>query len=400
MKFDAGHLRLLLVATKSETVQGLARDLFLLDGQVETAVRHDPASALELLESQPFDAVAADLLLPDDGAAALLATLQTHFPRVVRFVIADDPTHAAFAQAAHLAHCLLPRPCDAGTLYETLLDAVASIRRMRDPALAAAVAGILALPDSPDLRRELLGLLADDDTDVEQLERGLGNNPAIAAKIMQISNSAYFGARGSVSSLGEAVSLLGLDTVRGIVTAARLFDSLPSHTAGGFPLQELWHHSIGVAVMVRRVAWHVRASATINRAAFTAALLHDVGKLVMLLAHGEPYAALVRKRDPSGRALWAEEERLFAHHHGNAGALLLELWGLPATIVEAVALHHTPHRTCEGNATPLTLVHIANALVHGDGAGNAREARLDFNYLQRLLLPGKLDAWLSAIVTN
>jgi putative nucleotidyltransferase with HDIG domain len=397
MKQTAGHLRLLLVAAKSETVQGLARDLFLLDEHVETAIRHDPASALELLETEPYDAVAADLLLPDDGAAALLTNLHARFPRLVRLIIADDPTHAVFANAAHLAHCLLPRPCDAGTLYETLLDSVASVRRVRDPALSAAVAGILALPEAPLMRRELLSLLADDEIDIERLEEGLTRNPAIVAKIMQVANSAYFGMRGSVTAVGEAVSLLGLDTVRGIITAARLFDTLPTRAASGFPLQELWQHSVASAVMVRRVAWHVRASAAVNRAAFTAALLHDVGKLVMLLAHGEPYATLVRRRDPAARPLWLEEERVFAHHHGNAGALLLELWGLPSTIVEAVALHHTPHRTCDGNATPLTLVHIANALVHGESTTALREAHLDQNYLQRLLLPGQLDAWRTAI---
>ena len=400
MKHDAGHLRLLLVAAKSESVQGLARDLFLLDDHVETAIRHDPAAALDLLEAEPFDAVAADLLLPDDGATTLLTTLQARFPRVIRLIIADDPTPAVFAQAAHLAHSLLPRPCDAGTIYETLLDAVATLRRMRDPALAAAVAGILALPESPAMRRELLGLIADDEIDIERLEEGLSRNPAIVAKIMQIANSAYFGMRGTVGSVGEAVSLLGLDTVRGIITAARIFDTLPTRAAGNFPLQELWQHSVATAVMVRRVAWHVRASAAVNRAAFTAALLHDVGKLVMLITHGEAYATLVRRREPAARPLWLEEERVFAHHHGNAGALLLELWGLPPAIIEAVALHHTPHRTRDGAATPLTLVHIANALAHGEASNNFREAQLDHNYLQRLLLPGKLDAWRSAIETS
>jgi len=76
------------------------------------------------------------------------------------------------------------------------------------------------------------------------------------------------------------------------------------------------------------------------------------------------------------------------------------LWGLPPTIVEAVALHHTPHRTRDAAATPLTLVHIANALVHGDSPNGVREAQLDFNYLQRLLLPGKLEAWRNAIESS
>ena len=347
----------------SEAVAGLARDLFLLDAQIETSSRSDSAGALALLEQENYDAVAVDLNLPGD-VPGLLSALATRFPRIIRLVIADDPAASAFASAAHLAHGLLPRPCDAGTLYDVLQDTMATVRRRRDPALTDAVSSILALPQSPAMRRELLGLLADDDIRVDQIEDGVQRNPAIAAKLLQIANSAYYGPRGTVSSVGEAVSMLGLDTVRGIVTAAHLFAALPAG-AKDQPVGDIWSHCVATAVMVRRVAWHVRASAATNRAAFTAALLHDVGKIVMLHAHGEEYAKL-RQLPPPRRPLWQEEECLFGHHHGVAGSLLLELWGLPASVVEAVALHHTPHRTPENTLSPLALVHIANALVHGE----------------------------------
>ena len=397
MNPNAGHLRLLLVAAQSETVQGLARDLFLLDEHLESAIRHNAAEALDLLEKEPFDAVTVDLRLPDNGAAVLLTALQLNFPRLLRQVIATDPADPVFANAAHLAHALLPRPCDRGTLYSTLIETAAVGHGTHDPSLLEAVTAIHSLPDAPSLRRELLGLLADDDLDLEKMEEAITGNPAMAGKILQVANSAYFGARGSVTSLGEAVSLIGLDTVRALVSSARFFDLAPGSGAGALPLEEIWQHCVRTALTVRRVAWHVRAGAGVSRAAFTAALLHDAGKIVMHRAHGEAYAALLRQPAAGARTLWLEEERLFAHHHGTAGAMLLELWGLPPSVVEAVALHHTPHRTRENTPTPLTLVHIANALVHQDGARAGSEARLDFNYLQRLLLPGKLDAWQTAI---
>jgi putative nucleotidyltransferase with HDIG domain len=400
MNVAIGHLRILLVAPESETVQGLARDLFLLDEHIETTICHHASAALELLNAQNFDAVTVDLRLPGDSAITLLSSTQARFPRIIRLILADAPDDAIFAQAAHLAHCLLPRPCDAGTLYEALADTTATAQRMRDPALSAAVAGVLALPESPAMRRELLGLLADDDIDLDQLEEAVERNPAIVAKLLQIANSAYYGSRGSVTSVGEAVSMLGLDTVRGIVTSAHLFNAMPARTQQDLPVHDLWNHCVSTAVMVRRIAWHVRASANINRAAFTAALLHDVGKVVMSLAHGEAYAALCRHPEATARPLWQEEQRLFGHHHGTAGALLLELWGLPSSVVEAVALHHTPHRTRDGMTTPLTLVHIANALVHNDTPGAGAEAHLDFNYLQRLLLPGKVALWQSALTSE
>ncbi len=400
MNVVAGHLRLLLVAPESETIHGLARDLFLIDESIETAYRCDPSSAIALLEAENYDAIAVDLRLPAD-VSALLTAIGNRFPRLIRLVLADNPTDVSFAEAAHLAHCLLPRPCDAGTLYEALVDTVSTTRRMRDPALCAAVAGILALPESPAMRRELLGLLSDDEISVNQIEEAVQKNPALSAKLLQLANSAYYGARGSVAGTGEAISMLGLDTVRGIVTASHLFEAIPVTGLRDIPVSEFWNHCVTSAVMVRRIAWHVRAGTSVNRAAFTAALLHDVGKIVMALAHGEAYAELRRRHpDSPARPLWQEEELTFGHHHGTAGALLLELWGLPHLVVEAVSLHHTPHRTAENALSPLALVHIANALVHSENPAQLCEAKLDSAFLQRLLLPSKLDLWQTAITAT
>ncbi len=397
MNVASGHLRLLLVAAMSDSVTGLARDLFLLDEHIETALRSDTAGTLALLDAENFDAIAVDLHLPGD-VAGLLGIVANRHPGIIRLVIADDPADPLFSHAAHLAHCLLPRPCDAGAIHNAIHDTLATARRMRDPALSAAVAGILALPESPAMRRELLGLLADEETSVEHVEEAVQKNPAIAAKLLQISNSAYYGSRGSVASIGEAVSMLGLDTVRGIVTSAHLFEAMPAAALKGTSAADIWSHSVACAVMVRRIAWHVRASVNVNRAAFTAALLHDVGKLVMALAHGEAYGEL--RRRPPTHPLWQDEERAFGHHHGTAGALLLELWGLPSVVVESVALHHTPHRARESTISPLTLVHLANALVHSENAGQLAEARLDGGYLQRLLLPAKLELWQAALTAE
>jgi putative nucleotidyltransferase with HDIG domain len=399
MNAAAGHLRLLLIAAESETVRGLARDLFLLDEHIETAHRTDSAGALALLDAETFDVVAVDLRTPCN-VTALLTAIATRFPRIIRMVVADTPGDVVFSQAAHLAHCLLPRPCDAGTIFEAVQEAVATNRRMRDPALCAAVAGILALPESPAMRRELLGLLADDETSVDQIEEAVERNPAISAKILQIANSAYYGSRGAVATIGEGVSMLGLDTVRGIVTSAHLFAAMPVAGVKDLPVGELWNHCVSTAVMTRRIAWHVRAGAHVNRAAFTAALLHDVGKIVMALAHGEAYTQLRQHPEEPLRQVWQEEERRFGHHHGTAGALLLELWGLPTIVVEAVGLHHTPHRTRENSVSPLALVHIANALVHAENPSQLVEAKLDTGYLQRLLVPSKLDLWQTALAAE
>lgn len=393
MHTDLGHIRLLLVATDSASAQQTIRDLLLLDPHVEATLCTDTATVLDRVDREHFDAVAADIALPQEGALAVFTGLQELYPTVLRLVFADDPKQERFARAAFLAHQILPRPCDAGTLYDVLTDAIAIPGRMRDPMVSAAVAKISALPQAPGMKAELLGLLADDDIDLDTFEDALNRNPPLVAKIMQVANSAYYGSRTTVTSIGEGVSLLGLDTVRGIVTAARLFDMMPEQVQGKFPVAELWNHSIATSLMVRKVAREAKAPPAVGRAAFLAALLHDVGKFVFFLAHGEVYNAHLRRRGPGLAPLWQEELRLFGQHHGAAGARLLELWGLPRAITEAVELHHTPHRTRDEQITPLTLVHLANALVHAESTAAPQECDLDAAYLQRLLLPGEPKLW-------
>lgn len=393
MKSELGHIRLLLVAADTPSVHQLVHELFELDPHVEASACHDPSAVLDRVTHEHFDVVVADLQLAHEGALAVFTALQETHPTVLRMVLADDPKQDRFARAAFLAHQILPRPCDPGTLYDVVTDSLALPRRLRDPMISAAIARVAALPQAPGMRAELLGLLAEEDVDLDTFEEALNRNPPLVAKIMQIANSAYFGSRCSVASIGEGVSLLGLDTVRGIVAASRLFDMMPEQLHGRFPVAEMWNHSIATAVMARRVAREAKAPPAVNRAAFLAALLHDVGKFVFFLAHGEVYGAHLRRREFGQPPLWQEELRLFGQHHGSAGARLLETWGLPRVITEAVELHHTPHRTREEQVTPLTLVHLANALVHAETATMPSEAELDSAYLQRLLLPGEPKQW-------
>jgi putative nucleotidyltransferase with HDIG domain len=387
--------RLLLVAASSPAWFDLVRRLFVLDARLETVFQPDIAAALALLDRDGFDAVAVDLRLPDSGALALLTAAERRFPQVLRFVLADDPASPAFGPAAQLAHEILPQPCEAATLRAAITEGLTAASRIRDPAVGQALLRLNTLPDTSALRQALLELLADDDIDGDRLEEGLNRDPAVAAKILQVANSAYYGSRFGIASLGEAISIIGLDTVRGIVTAGQVFSLVSPADLAAFSLANLWHHSVVTGVMVRRVAVHLRAGVACGRAALTAALLHDVGKIVLHLAHGDRYAALARECWTRGCALWPEEVREFGLHHGMAGARLLELWGLPPAVVEAVEFHHQPHRSNDEVTSPLTLVHLANGLAHGAGEGSRAESALDLVYLRRLLPPEEFGQWMA-----
>jgi putative nucleotidyltransferase with HDIG domain len=154
-------------------------------------------------------------------------------------------------------------------------------------------------------------------------------------------------------------------------------------------------HSVEAAHLAAWLAQHTGAPAEIIGMARTAGLLHDIGKLALAANLPEPFlrsVALAQKR--GGDASTAEQE-VFGATHGEVGGCLLGLWGLPMAVVEAVALHHHPACFLSKTFSPLTAVHLADALLRAESMDHFR-ALADRDYLTVLGLEGNISAWWQA----
>ena len=126
--------------------------------------------------------------------------------------------------------------------------------------------------------------------------------------------------------------------------------------------------------------------------AFTAGLLHDIGKLALADNPSLKYLELMARAQAENQRLIEVERETFQATHADVGAYLLDLWGLPAPLIEAVAFHHEPSRVEEAEFNSLTAVHVANALEH-QSQETAPCLELDAEYLTRLNLTDRLEAW-------
>jgi putative nucleotidyltransferase with HDIG domain len=224
-------------------------------------------------------------------------------------------------------------------------------------------------PSMPGAAVKLLALIDDPDMSVSQIEAILRHDAGLTANILKLANSAYFGIPSKVGSVRQAVVILGLKCLIQMVIASCVGAIMDKPVPGyDLPPGELWRHSIAVSVAAEGLVQELEIGAT--EEIFTAALLHDVGKLVLgsFVEDGFAEIEAALKQDISFEAA---EEMVLGTNHADMGAQILTQWSLPSDIVNAVRWHHTPESAGKID-TMLDIVHVANVLclMIGIGAGS------------------------------
>jgi putative nucleotidyltransferase with HDIG domain len=387
--------RILFVDDEVQALQGLRRMLNAMRHEWEMAFVGSGQEALALLAQAPYDVIVSDMRLPGMDGIQLLTHVMERFPLTVRIILSGYADNSMSLKAAGPVHQYLAKPCDAATLQLTVARACALRSLLADTTLQGVVAGMQTLPSLPTLYLEVLDALQDPHGSLERVGDIIGRDIGMTAKMLQLVNSAFFGLRRHVSSPGEAVKLLGLDTIKALVLSVQIFSHFDHQQKGAFSLDVLWQHSLATSTCAKRIAQEAQPDRRVVDHAFMAGLLHDVGKLVLAANLPELYSATLVQAQEHGTPVWETERALLGTTHAEVGAYLLGLWGLPDAIVEALAFHHCPSACPEQRFSPLTAVHIANALVHTEDstAAAGAPAALDSAYVAQLGLSERLQTW-------
>lgn len=215
---------------------------------------------------------------------------------------------------------------------------------------------IQELPSLPVVVLELLSSMDQDDTDVHVLAQKIELDQALAAKTLRIANSSFYGMQSKVTSIPQAVSVLGFHSIRTVVTACALTGSF-APVSGGFDFQAFWRHSLATAIAARLLAPHLRVN---PETAFTAGLLHDLGTLVLVTRFPAEHALVRSHRQAHDCQMADAELAVIGIDHAQVGSALAAYWKFPEAIQQAVADHHAIDRL-EAGGLPLA-VHLANAV--------------------------------------
>ena len=248
------------------------------------------------------------------------------------------------------------------------------------------------LPSLPAVVMELLGSIDQDDIDIASLAKKVANDPALTAKTLRLTNSSAFGLQVKATTIQQAMTFLGFQTTRNLITAAALTGCFPEGRCPGFNDKAFWRHSIATAACARVLARRVRFNPDY---AFTAGLLHDIGRLVLVARFPDRYQAVLSLRDKKDSELIDAERELLGIDHVDAGVALAAHWNFSDTMRQAIAFHHMPE--APGAGFLATIVHVASAVVHAlDLAGNPDELAPRVSAVAWTALGMTEEAWLQA----
>ncbi|MBN1488620.1 MAG: GGDEF domain-containing protein [Phycisphaerae bacterium] len=209
------------------------------------------------------------------------------------------------------------------------------------------------LPTCPAVAMEVLRLIRQDDVSVAELARVIQNDPALTSKILKTVNSSLFGMPRKISSVQQAMVVLGLRTVKVMALSFTLVDSMRELRDGTFDLQGYWRHSLTTAVAARFLAETTHP--VLADHAFVAGLLADIGVLAALHCAPAQYRPVIRARGT--RPLQFVEQEMLALTHAAISEMLLQIWNLPEPVVHAVGAHHnTDTQAPEGSDRELVAI--------------------------------------------
>jgi len=252
------------------------------------------------------------------------------------------------------------------------------------------MAGVDDLPSLPAVVMELLGSIEEEDLDIAVLSKKVASDPALMAKTLRLANSSAYGLQVKATTIQQATTFLGFEAMRKLIIAAALTGCFPAGRCPGFNDRAFWRHSIATAACARVLARRLRFNPDY---AFTAGLLHGIGRLVLVSRFPERYQAVLSLRDKRDCELMDAERALLGLDHVEAGVALAEYWNFSDTMRQAIAYHRTPELPSAGFLA--TIVHVASAVVHAlDLAGNPDELVPRVSAVAWTALGMSEEAWL------
>jgi len=217
-----------------------------------------------------------------------------------------------------------------------------------------------SLPTLPGIIARLGSLADNDKVSSQEMARVVSADQVLSAKVLRLVNSAFYGFPGRVSTVSNALILLGVNVVKSLAITSSIFEIMEKNVVG------LWEHSMGVAVAANTISKALKLPDAEETA--TAALLHDIGKVIVKIKLQQDFSQLSALVDGKGYTMQEAEQNLLETDHAEIGGWLARSWLLPEKLIEPVAFHHQVEKS-SAHRTKTAVVHLADVLIKASGFG-------------------------------
>jgi HD-like signal output (HDOD) protein len=381
---------IVFVDDERELLDGLRARLYKHRSSWNMKFVESGEEALAVFENEAVDLIVSDVRMPGMDGGQLLAAVKQRWPETVRIIVSgySDPVQAA--RLTSLAHQYLAKPCEDRQVENVIERCFHLQELLGQESLRTVVGNVGTLPAMPKTYGRLQQALARPSVTAAEIGDIVTSDAAVASKVLQITNSAFFRLRKPMVRIKDAVTYLGFATIRNLVLCAEIFSQWErSPELPGVDPQRLQRHAEQSAAACKSL----NGGRISPDDAWLAGLLHDIGYWVLIQECPREIAESIELSRVQRLPLWKCELQRIGATHAQVGAYLLGLWGLPYPIVEAVALHHTPTAVVPHGYDLLSALAVSHALLDPSAAhalaptlGDA-PSEVDASYLAAVSAP-------------
>ncbi len=224
------------------------------------------------------------------------------------------------------------------------------------------IENIDTLPTIPGVLKKLLKVVEDQRVSLNEIGTFVSNDPVLTTKVLKMVNSPVYGFPGRISSISQAVILLGLNVVKGLLLGVSVFELMQKSMVG------LWEHSMGCAIVARLIA--KKKEMKEPEEVSVAGLLHDIGKVALVLQFPEHYEEAMKRADNESVVISEAERDIFSVTHANTGTWMTQKWRFPGNLTEVIEYHHKPHLSKRA-PVETAIVHLSDVIIRARGFGFA-----------------------------
>ena len=367
--------QVLFVDDDPALLEGLRCRLYRARSKWQMKFVSNAALAVEQLATLAYDVIVTDMRMARMDGAQLLEVASMRSPGTIRIVLSGYAEERQVMRLVPLAHRYISKPCEPDRLEEVIERCLRLQELLQEPRIRAVVGRIRQLPALPRVYARLRELIAREDATASEVAEVISSDSAVTAKVLHVVNSAFFRLARPITRIEQAVVHLGFSAIRNLALSAEVFSAWPRATAvpPDFEPERLQDHARRVAA----AAYALASGQPWADEALLAGLLHDIGYLILLQQCSQEMAEAIALAKARAIPLHEAERTVLDATHAEVGAYLLGLWGLPYTMLEAVAFHHTPQLAPASEFDLLAAVAVSQAITSGAEARHVTAAQAD-----------------------
>jgi HD-like signal output (HDOD) protein/CheY-like chemotaxis protein len=346
--------KILIVDDEVQILKALVR--LFMDTDYEVVTAESGAAALEILEQEQFNMIISDMKMPYMDGYELLSKVKELYPKTVRIILSgySEEKVVFHALQKNIARLYVFKPWKNDELIQIVTQLLETEDILNNSNLLNFINNVENLPTIKTSYQRIINLI-NDDTDIISISNEIERDISISAKILNVANSAYYGAK--TGSVKQAVTYIGLHNTKKLVITTSIIETMNEKSEAGEMIKNIWIHSFlsnRLLAFLYEKFLHKRIPDLYS----SAALLHNIGEIFFLKYFFQEYVTLLLRAKTETEEISKLEKKAFTASHSEAGAYLLEWWEFPFPIVETALYHHNPLDEKVINKELVCAVHI------------------------------------------